>query len=97
VNENEIIQVEDQLMANVYTKKHLVITKGQGALVWDINGKEYVDCTGSYGVALLGHSHPKVVAAICEQAPKLISCHGSLYNDKRSEFLQKIVLSPPKA
>jgi acetylornithine/LysW-gamma-L-lysine aminotransferase len=96
VNEQEIIQIEDQLMANVYTKKQLVITKGKGALLWDINGKEYIDCTGSYGVALLGHSHPKVVAAICEQAPKLISCHGSLYNDKRSEFLQKLVAIAPK-
>jgi acetylornithine/LysW-gamma-L-lysine aminotransferase len=96
VNEQEIIQIDNQLMANVYTKKSLVITKGLGALVWDINGKEYVDCTGSYGVAALGHCHPKVVAAICEQAPKLISCHGSLYNDKRSEFLQKIVAVAPK-
>ena len=96
MKEQEIIKVEDQLMANVYTKKPIVITKGKGALVWDINGKEYIDCTGSYGVALLGHSHPKVVAAICEQAPKLISCHASLYNDKRSEFLKKIVeIAPP--
>jgi LysW-gamma-L-lysine/LysW-L-ornithine aminotransferase len=96
MNEQEIIKVEDQLMANVYTKKPIVVTKGKGALVWDINGKEYIDCTGSYGVALLGHSHPKVVAAICEQAPKLISCHASLYNDKRSEFLKKIVELAPK-
>jgi acetylornithine/LysW-gamma-L-lysine aminotransferase len=95
MNEQEIITLDDQLMANVYAKKRLVIVKGQGALVWDINGKEYVDCTGSYGVALLGHSHPKVVAAVCEQAPKLISCHGSLYNDKRSEFLQKLVAIAP--
>ena len=96
MNEQEIIKVEDQLMANVYTKKPIVITKGKGALVWDINGKEYLDCTGSYGVALLGHCHPKVVAAICEQAPKLISCHASLYNDKRSEFLKKLVEIAPE-
>ena len=96
MNEKEIINVEDKLMANVYSKKPIVLTKGKGALVWDINGKEYIDCTGSYGVALLGHSNPKVVAAICEQAPKLISCHASIYNDKRSEFLQKIVNIAPK-
>jgi LysW-gamma-L-lysine/LysW-L-ornithine aminotransferase len=96
MNEKEIINVEDQLMANVYTKKPIVVVKGKGALVWDINGKEYLDCTGSYGIALLGHSHPKVVAAICEQAPKLISCHASLYNDKRSEFLKKLVKIAPK-
>jgi len=83
-------------MANVYTKKPIVVTKGQGALVWDINGKEYVDCMGSFGVALLGHCHPKVVAAIKEQAEQLISWHGSLYNDKRSEFLKKLVTITPE-
>jgi LysW-gamma-L-lysine/LysW-L-ornithine aminotransferase len=96
VNEQEIIDAEDKLMANVYSKKPIVLTKGSGALVWDINGKEYIDCTGSYGVALLGHSNPKVVAAVCEQAKKLISCHASIYNDKRSEFLQKLINIAPK-
>jgi len=96
VNEQEIISLENNFMANVYSKKPVVITKGLGALVWDINGKEYIDCTGSYGVALIGHSNPKVVAAICEQASKLISCHASLYNDKRSEFLQKMVNIAPE-
>ena len=96
MNEQEIINVENQLMANVFAKKNLVLKHGKGAVVWDINGKEYVDCTGSYGVALLGHCHPKVVAAICEQAPKLISCHASFYNDKRSEFLQKLIAIAPK-
>lgn len=96
MNEQEIINTEDKLMANVYTKKPIVLTKGYGALVWDINGKEYIDCTGSYGVALLGHCNPKVVAAVCEQAQKLISCHASIYNDKRSEFLQKLIQIAPK-
>jgi acetylornithine/LysW-gamma-L-lysine aminotransferase len=83
-------------MANVFGKRQIVITKGKAATLWDINGKEYVDCMGSFGVALLGHCHPKVVAAIHEQAEQLISCHGSLYNDKRSEFLQKLVALTPE-
>ena len=82
-------------MANVYGKRPLVIKRGKGALVWDAKGKEYVDCTGSYGVALLGHSHPKVVEAICKQAEILISCHASLYNNKRTEFLQKLMSITP--
>ncbi|MBN1357859.1 acetylornithine/succinylornithine family transaminase [Candidatus Bathyarchaeota archaeon] len=86
---------ENRLMANVFGKRPLVITRGKGALVWDVKGKEYVDCTGSYGVALLGHSHPKVVEAICKQAETLISCHASLYNNKRTEFLQKLMSITP--
>ncbi|HLC01117.1 MAG TPA: aspartate aminotransferase family protein, partial [Candidatus Bathyarchaeia archaeon] len=96
VNEKEIIDAENRLMANVFAKKPVVITRGKGALVWDVNGKEYVDCTGSYGVALLGHSHPKIVEAICKQAEKLISCHAGYYNDKRTEFLQKLTSITPK-
>jgi acetylornithine/LysW-gamma-L-lysine aminotransferase len=96
VNEQDIIRNENILMANVFAKRPLVLIKGKGALVWDINGKEYVDCTASYGVALLGHSHPKVVDAICKQAEKLISCHASFYNPARTEFLRKLVSIAPK-
>jgi LysW-gamma-L-lysine/LysW-L-ornithine aminotransferase len=96
VNSNEIIETENKLMANVFGKRQLVIVKGKAASLWDIDGKEYVDCMGGYGVALLGHCHPKVVAAIKQQAEQLISCHASLYNDKRSEFLQKLVSITPE-
>jgi acetylornithine/LysW-gamma-L-lysine aminotransferase len=96
MSEFDVINFENRLMANVFAKRPVVITRGKGALVWDINGKEYVDCMGSYGVALLGHSHPKVVEAVCKQAETLISCHASLYNNKRTEFLQKLVSIMPK-
>jgi acetylornithine/LysW-gamma-L-lysine aminotransferase len=96
VNEYDIINFENRLMANVFAKRPVVITRGEGALVWDINGKEYIDCMGSYGVALLGHSHPKVVEAVCKQAETLISCHASLYNNKRTELLQKLMSITPK-
>jgi acetylornithine/LysW-gamma-L-lysine aminotransferase len=95
VNEYDIINFENRLMANVFAKRPVVITRGKGALVWDIKGKEYIDCMGSYGVALLGHSHPKVVEAVCKQAETLISCHASLYNNKRTEFLQKLMSITP--
>jgi acetylornithine/LysW-gamma-L-lysine aminotransferase len=96
MTEKEVIDLENRLMANVFGKRQIVITKGKAATLWDINGKEYVDCMGSYGVALLGHCHPKVVAAIKAQAEQLICCHASLYNDRRSEFLQKLTAITPK-
>ncbi|MCW4020795.1 MAG: aspartate aminotransferase family protein [Candidatus Bathyarchaeota archaeon] len=97
MNEQEVIDIERRLMANVYAKRPVIISRGRGALVWDIHGKEYIDCTGSYGVCIVGHSHPKVVEAIKRQAETLISCHGSFYNDVRSELLQKIVQITPKS
>ncbi|MEM3754175.1 MAG: aminotransferase class III-fold pyridoxal phosphate-dependent enzyme, partial [Candidatus Bathyarchaeia archaeon] len=91
MNENAIFETERKLMANVYSKRDVVIVKGFGAKVWDINGNEYIDCMSGYGVALIGHSHPKIIQAIKEQIEKLIVCHGSLYNDTRSNFLKKLV------
>jgi LysW-gamma-L-lysine/LysW-L-ornithine aminotransferase len=96
VNEKDIMDIENRYLANVFSKKPIVLTKGKGALVWDINGKEYVDCSTSYGVALLGHCHPKVVAAVQAQAEQLITCHSCYYNDKRAEFIQKLVEITPK-
>jgi acetylornithine/LysW-gamma-L-lysine aminotransferase len=90
------MDIETRYLANVFSKKPVVLTRGKGALVWDINGKEYVDCSTSYGVALLGHCHPKVVAAVQAQATQLITCHGAYYNDKRAEFVQKLVAITPK-
>jgi acetylornithine/LysW-gamma-L-lysine aminotransferase len=90
------METENRYLANVFSKKPVVFTKGKGALLWDINGKEYVDCATSYGVALLGHCHPKVVAAIKAQAEELITCHSCYYNDKRAEFIEKLVKITPK-
>jgi len=96
VNDKDIMDIENRYLANVFSKKPLVLTKGKGALVWDVNGKEYLDCSTSYGVALLGHCHPKVVAAVQAQAEQLITCHSCYYNDKRAEFIQKLVKITPK-
>ncbi len=96
MNEQEIIEAENRLMANVFAKKPIVITRGKGSTVWDINNKEYIDCTSSYGVALFGHCHPRIVDAICKQAGRLGSCHSGYYNDKRAEFLMKLTNITPK-
>jgi acetylornithine/LysW-gamma-L-lysine aminotransferase len=96
VNDKDIMDIENRYLANVFSNKPIVLTRGKGALVWDINGKEYVDCSTSYGVALLGHCHPKVVAAVQAQAEQLITCHSSYYNDKRAEFIEKLVKITPK-
>src|SRR6202142_1033641 len=90
------MDIETRYLANVFSKKPVVITRGKGAFLWDINGKEYVDCASSYGVAALGHCHPKVVAAIKAQAEELITCHSCYYNDKRAEFIEKLVKITPK-
>ncbi|MDR1992306.1 MAG: aspartate aminotransferase family protein [Nitrososphaerota archaeon] len=96
MNEQQIIETENRYLANVFSKKPVVLTSGKGALLWDLNGKEYVDCSSSYGVAALGHCHPKIVKAIKTQAEQLINCHGTYYNNKRAEFIEKLInITPP--
>ncbi|MEM2850947.1 MAG: aspartate aminotransferase family protein, partial [Candidatus Bathyarchaeia archaeon] len=96
MNEKTIIETEDAHTAHVYQKFNLVIEKGSGAILWDINGKRYIDCMGGYGVSLVGHCHPRVVEAIHNQVEKLITCHGSLYNKTRVELLERLVKISPR-
>ncbi|HEY7367737.1 MAG TPA: acetylornithine/succinylornithine family transaminase [Nitrosopumilaceae archaeon] len=87
---------EEQYMGNLYQKFPVTIEKGKGAHVWDINGKEYIDCMGGYGVALVGHRNDRVVNAIKSQLEKIITVHSSLYNKTREEFLENLIRIAPK-
>jgi acetylornithine/LysW-gamma-L-lysine aminotransferase len=87
---------EDEFMGNLYQRFPITIEKGLGAHVWDINGKEYIDCMGGYGVALVGHRNQRVVNAIKSQLEKIITVHSSLYNKTREEFLESLIKIAPK-
>ena len=87
---------EDQHMGNLYQRFPVTIEKGVKAHVWDTDGKEYIDCMGGYGVALVGHQNQKVNNAIKEQVDKIITVHSSLYNKTREEFLKKLIGIAPK-
>lgn len=95
MDEQTIMNLENKLGASVYWKLPVTIVRGRGARLWDIDGKEYVDCMGGYGVSIVGHSNPRVVEAISRQAERLITCHGSIYNDVRAELLEKLVKIAP--
>jgi len=82
---------EQRYDSGVYHKHQVVMTRAEGATVWDATGREYIDCVGGYGVANVGHSNPEVVAAIREQAGTLMVMPQTLPNDKRAEFLRQLV------
>jgi len=87
---------EDQFMGNLYQRFPVTIEKGVGAHVWDVDGKEYIDCMGGYGVALVGHQNQRVNNAIKVQLDKIITVHSSLYNKTREEFLKLLIGLAPK-
>jgi LysW-gamma-L-lysine/LysW-L-ornithine aminotransferase len=87
---------EDQYLGALYQRFPVNIARGKGARVWDTAGKEYIDCMGGYGVALVGHCNERVVYAIKRQADSLITAHMSMYNDTRLKFMEKIAsVAPP--
>ncbi|MBI2648043.1 MAG: aspartate aminotransferase family protein [Thaumarchaeota archaeon] len=89
------MELEDLHGPATYQRFPITAVRGSGAVLWDEQGNEYIDCMGGYGVAIVGHCNPDVVNAIRRQAETLITCHGSLYNDKRGEFLDKLTAASP--
>ncbi|MDQ2685845.1 MAG: aspartate aminotransferase family protein [Thermoproteota archaeon] len=90
------LETEETYVGNLYQRFPVNIVKGKGCKVWDTKGKEYLDCMGGYGVALVGHCNDRVVKAITEQAQNLITCHMSVYNEVRLNFLKKFNNITPK-
>jgi acetylornithine/LysW-gamma-L-lysine aminotransferase len=88
--------LEDQHSAGVYSKRPVVLVRGQGTRVWDADGKAYIDCATGIGVAAVGHANPCVAQAIAEQAQTLITCADAhFYNDKRAQLLHKLMEIAP--
>jgi acetylornithine/LysW-gamma-L-lysine aminotransferase len=86
----EIRQVEEQHTSGVYSKRPVVIVRGQGATLWDADGKAYIDCAGGHGTANVGHANPTVAQAIAAQAQVLISCPEMFFNDRRAALMEKL-------
>jgi acetylornithine/LysW-gamma-L-lysine aminotransferase len=91
----DIIATENQYEVGVYPKRAVAIVGGQGARLWDAEGRQFIDCVGGQGAANLGHANPAVVAAIREQAARLISCPEILPNDTRAAYLAELAEALP--
>jgi len=92
----EIIALEDRFTSGVSNQQPIVLVRGQGARVWDSEGREYIDCIGGHGVANVGHAHPAVAQAIAEQAQRLLIAPNGFYNDMRAQAMAALVrIAPP--
>lgn len=91
-----IINLENQHTTGVYAKRPLVIVRGAGALLWDENGREYIDCSAGHGSANLGHAQPDVIESIAAQAQILISCPEAYYNNRRAEYTARLASLLPE-
>lgn len=88
---NGIFALEQKFEMNLYPKRGIALARGEAEFVWDTEGKKYIDCTTGVGVAILGHAHPAVVAAVSGQAAKLMTCYQPFYHEERGMLEQKLV------
>jgi acetylornithine/LysW-gamma-L-lysine aminotransferase len=83
----ELYEVEEQVLGGLVARRgEVTIARGEGCWLIDTEGKRYLDMTSAQGVAMLGHAHPEIAAAVAQQAHTLISCPGFLYNEARAHF-----------
>jgi ornithine--oxo-acid transaminase len=89
-NSQYFIDLEDKHGAHNYHPLPVVLDRGEGVFVWDVEGNRYYDFLSAYSAVNQGHSHPKIVGALVEQAQKLALTSRAFYNSKLGEYEQKI-------
>ena len=89
-NAQYYIDLEDKHGAHNYHPLPVVLDKGEGVYVWDVEGKQYFDFLSAYSAVNQGHSHPKIVKALTEQAHKLSLTSRAFYNSNLGEYEKKI-------
>jgi ornithine--oxo-acid transaminase len=82
----EHIALEDKYGAHNYHPLPVVLAKGEGVFVWDVDGKKYYDFLSSYSAVNQGHCHPKIIAALKKQANILTLTSRAFYNDTLGEY-----------
>jgi acetylornithine/N-succinyldiaminopimelate aminotransferase len=86
----QLIREGKEVLANTYARNPILLVRGDGATVWDSNGKEYLDFVAGIAVCNLGHCHPKVVQALKEQAKQLIHCSNLYYIGPQVELAKRL-------
>ncbi|MEL7644761.1 MAG: ornithine--oxo-acid transaminase [Anaerolineaceae bacterium] len=90
MNSQDFINLEDQYGAHNYKPLDVVLTKGNGVWVEDVEGKRYLDCLSAYSALNQGHNHPKIVQAMTDQLQRISLTSRAFRNDKLGIFYKKL-------
>ncbi|MDQ3442809.1 MAG: aspartate aminotransferase family protein [Chloroflexota bacterium] len=93
--DSEILDIERADLIPLYAKRDIALVRGEGAYLFDAAGNRYLDAMSNYGVASLGHTHPRFTAAMAEQLGLLTTGHQSFGSDVRAELLTEIAKIAP--
>ncbi|MDA9410827.1 ornithine--oxo-acid transaminase [Bradyrhizobium sp. CCBAU 45384] len=86
----DLLATEARFGAQNYQPIGVVLTRGEGVWVWDTEGKRYLDCLSAYSAVSQGHCHPKILAAMVEQAHRLTLTSRAFHNDQLAPFYEEI-------
>lgn len=89
-NAADLIATEQRLGAHNYKPLDVVLTRGQGVHVWDSEGRQYLDCLSAYSAVNQGHCHPRILAAMTEQASKLTLTSRAFRNDQLALLYEEL-------
>jgi acetylornithine/N-succinyldiaminopimelate aminotransferase len=87
----EVRGLFDKYVVPSYSRFDLVLERGEGSHVWDVDGKRYLDLAGGIAVCSLGHAHPEITKALAEQSRKLIHVSNLYYNEPQGRLAKRIV------
>jgi len=87
---DRLIASEAQFGAKNYKPLDVVLTRGEGVYVWDVAGRRYLDCLSAYSAVNQGHCHPKILAAMVEQAGRLTLTSRAFRNDQLAPFYEEL-------
>ncbi len=90
ITTQEAIDLEDQYGAHNYHPLPVVLTRGEGVYVWDVEGKRYFDFLAAYSAVNQGHCHPKILATLKEQASRLTLTSRAFYNDVLGQYAKYV-------
>lgn len=93
---SNLIDIEEQYQVATYKKFPFVIERGEDVWVYTSTGERYLDLYGGHAVVSTGHSHPRIVKAISDQASRLIFYSNLVYNDARARAAKKLVDTAPE-
>lgn len=82
MNTQEYIDLENKYVANIYNPMPVVLERGRGVYVWDVEGRRYIDCLAGYSCLSLGHNHPRIIQVAREQMEKGISVVSRAFREK---------------
>ncbi len=89
-NSERYIDLADHWGAQNYHPLDVVLTRGEGCWVWDVEGNRYLDCLAAYSAVNQGHCHPRIVAALTRQAEVLTLTSRAFHNDQMGPFLSQL-------